>query len=46
MRFELPKLGKAPTPFPHFPDRICAFVFRALEFFTYEKIAQVLGTTA
>ncbi|MBP3633662.1 MAG: hypothetical protein J6J43_03710 [Oscillospiraceae bacterium] len=46
MKFELPKLGKSPTPFPHFPDRVCAFVFRALEFFTYEKIAKILGTTA
>ena len=46
MKFELPKLGKAPTPFPHFPSRECAFVFRALEFFTYEKIAKILGTTA
>lgn len=45
MKFELPKLGKAPTSFPHFPTRECAFVFRALEFFTYEKIAQILGTT-
>ena len=45
MKFELPKLGKAPTPFPHFPTKECAFVFRALEFFTYEKIAKLLGTT-
>lgn len=46
MKFELPKLGKAPTPFPHFPSRQCAFVFRALEFFSYEKIAALLETTA
>ena len=46
MKFELPKLGKAPVELPHFPTRECAFVFRALEFFTYEKIAAVLGTTA
>ena len=45
MKFELPKLGKAPTAFPHFPTPVCAFVFRALEFFSYEKIAALLGTT-
>lgn len=45
MSFELPKIGTAPTPFPHFPTRECAFVFRALEFFSYEKIAALLGTT-
>ncbi len=45
MGFELPKLGKAPVELAHFPTRECAFVFRALEFFTYEKIAKVLGTT-
>lgn len=46
MKFELPKVGKKPTAFPHFPTRVCAFVFRALEFFSYEKIASILGTTA
>ncbi len=45
MTFELPKLGKAPVAVPHFPTKECAFVFRALEFFTYEKIAEILGTT-
>ena len=45
MTFELPKLGKAPVALPHFPSRMCAFVFRALEFFTYEKIATLLKTT-
>lgn len=45
MKFELPKIGKQPTAFPHFPTRECAFVFRALEFFSYEKIAALLKTT-
>ncbi len=46
MKFELPKLGKMPVSLPHFPTAEAAFVFRALEFFTYEKIAALLGTTA
>ncbi len=46
MKFELPALGKAPVSFNHFPNVQAAFVFRALEFFTYEKIAALLGTTA
>ncbi len=45
MKFELPKLDKAPVKIPHFPTLECAFVYRALEFFTYEKIAKTLGTT-
>lgn len=44
MKFELPKLGKAPVSVSHFPTKECAFVFRALEFFTYEKIAEILET--
>ena len=45
MKFELPKLGKKPVSFPHFPTRVCTFVFRALEFFSYGKIAEILETT-
>ncbi len=45
MQFELPKLGKAPVECSHFPTREAAFVFRALEFFNYEKIAEILNTT-
>lgn len=45
MNFDLPKLGKAPVDFFHFPTREAAFVFRALEFLTYEKIAKILNTT-
>lgn len=44
MKFELPKLGKEPVKLLHFPTKECAFVFRALEFFTYEKIAEILET--
>ena len=46
MRFQLPPLGKEPVPFSHFPSGECAFVFRGLEFFSYEKLAELLGTTA
>ena len=45
MKFELPEIGKKPVDFFHFPTKECAFVFRALEFFTYEKIAEILDTT-
>lgn len=45
MKFELPKIGKKPVDFLHFPTKECTFVFRALEFFTYEKIAKFLKTT-
>ena len=46
MTFTLPKLGKAPVALPHFPNRVCAFVFRASEFFTFDKMAALLGTTS
>ena len=46
MKFELPKIGKKPVDFLHFPTKECTFVFRALEFFTYEKIAKLLKTTS
>ncbi len=45
MKFKLPAIGKKPVDFFHFPTKECAFVFRALEFFTYEKIAEILDTT-
>lgn len=45
MKFELPKLGKKPVCFSHFPTKESAFVFRALEYFSYEKIAEILETT-
>jgi len=45
MDFSLPPIEKAPVPLPHFPTRQQAFVFRALEFFSYEKIAKLLHTT-
>lgn len=46
MGFQLPPLGKAPVPTPHFPTSECAFVFRGLEFFSYQKLGEILGTTA
>lgn len=46
MKFQLPKIGKKPVDFLHFPTKECTFVFRALEFFTYEKIAKLLKTTS
>ena len=39
MEFALPKIGKAPIPFPHFPTKHQAFIFRAYEYCTPEKIA-------
>lgn len=42
MTFTLPKIDKAPVPLPHFPTRQQAFIFRAAEFFTFKKIAQIL----
>ncbi len=46
MEFTLPKIGKAPISFPHFPTKHQAFIFRAYEYCTPEKIAGILGTTA
>ena len=42
MDFSLPPIEKAPVPLPHFPTRQQAFIFRALEFFSYEKIAKIV----
>ena len=46
MTFRLPPPGKPPVPVPHFPTAESAFVFRGLEFFSYEKLGQILGTSA
>ena len=46
MEFHLPKLGKPAIPFPHFPTRQQAFIFRAFEFARPERIAKTLGTSA
>lgn len=45
MEFHLPKLGKPAIPFPHFPTRQQAFIFRAFEFAKPERIAKTLGTS-
>ena len=45
MPFSLPKIGKAPPPLPHFPSVLQAFIFRAAEFVSFDKIARILKTT-
>lgn len=45
MEFHLPQLGKPAIPFPHFPTRQQAFIFRAFEFATPERIAKTLDTS-
>ena len=45
MEFHLPQLGKPAIPFPHFPTRQQAFIFRAFEFATPERIAKTLETS-
>jgi len=45
MIFALPKEDKPCIPLPHFPTRHQAFIFRAYEFFSIEKIAEILETT-
>jgi len=37
--------GDAPVPFPHFPDRVHAFVWRNWDLVPVERMAEVLGTT-
>ena len=44
MKFSLPKLGKEPVSLPHFPTRQQAFLFRAWEYVSAERIAKVLKT--
>lgn len=46
MEINLPIHGKAAIAFPHFPTKHQAFVFRAYEYVSPEKIAAILGTTA
>lgn len=45
MKFSLPKEDKPAIALPHFPTRHQAFIFRAYEFFSCEKIAKILKTT-
>ncbi len=44
MNFILPPVGKPAIPTPHFPTRQQAFLFRASEFFSAEKMAEILKT--
>lgn len=47
MSFQLvPLTDTKAVDLPHFPTRMQAFLFRASEFFTFEKIAQILETDA
>ena len=43
--FSLPKEEKQAIHFPHFPSRLQSFVFRASEFFSAKKLAEVLKTS-
>ena len=45
MEIKLPKLGKKQIPFPHFPTKHQAFIFRAYEYVSPALIAKILGTT-
>ena len=44
MEFSLPEIGQKPIPLPHFPTRQQAFIFRAVEYVPYGKVAEVLKT--
>lgn len=45
MTFSLPTVGHSTLPLPHFPTRHQAFVFRAAEFVSFARIADVLQTS-
>ncbi len=45
MIYTLPKIGKPALNFSHFPTTYQAFIFRACEYVSVEKIAKVLKTT-
>ncbi len=45
MIFSLPKLGQNAIELSHFPTKHQAFIFRAYEYISAEKIANILGTT-
>ena len=45
MLFKLPKLGKKTLELLHFPTKMQAFIFRAYEYVTPQKIAEILNTT-
>lgn len=45
MKFELPKEIKKAIPISHFPTIHQAFIYRAWEYVSYKKIAEILETT-
>ena len=45
MEYMLPKIGMAALPLSHFPTRHQAFIFRASEYISAERIAKILHTT-
>lgn len=45
MEYMLPKIGQAALPLLHFPTRHQAFIFRATEYLSTEKIAKLLRTS-
>ena len=45
MLYSLPALDKEAIPLTHFPTRLQAFIFRAYEYFSPERIAGVLRTS-
>lgn len=46
MEYSLPKINGTPVKLSHFPTKHQAFIFRAYEYVSAEKIAAVLGTDA
>ena len=45
MEYMLPKIGQAALPLPHFPTRHQAFIFRASEYISAERLSKILRTT-
>lgn len=45
MKYMLPKIGQAALPFDHFPTRHQAFIFRAAEYISAERMAKILHTS-
>lgn len=46
MLYSLPKVTGEPISLPHFPTRHQAFIFRAYEYVSAEKIAKILNTSS
>ena len=45
MEYILPKIGQSALPLAHFPTRQQAFIFRAIEYISAERIAKILRTS-